>query len=143
MAVPVRLNDEVYAEVKELAAKQGRSVANYVNYVLAHSRWHKIPSEKDLGSYLETVPDETREAAAKKGDVADLIRPEPVETLEKKIAGGKPLTKGEALTAIRAREAELKADLEFCQDPETRSRLEDYAKADIDALWAEYHSSEA
>lgn len=49
------------------------------------------------------------------------------------------LSVGDALDEIKSQEKARDEELEHCQDPDTRRRIEKDYQETIDALWAQYH----
>ena len=116
----IHIRDDVYEKLKELSEEQNRSISNMAETILLNV-WGKQPMSKAF--VTEELKDPTE----------GLIR-------EEKIASEPTArTKDAILKDIWKREAQLKDDLEYCQDNETRRKLEEAAKHDLDALWAEYN----
>ena len=131
MTKQIQVSDEVYERLKSLADGDKRPMGMQIDWLMERY-WENIEGN-DMDRAMSPA---IKQPPVK---IEELIRPETQLLPEiKKSPLANARNKGTILATIRKVEAQLKEDLEFCQDPETRARLEADAKHDLDILWAEY-----
>lgn len=127
MAVTVRINEDNYQALKELADKERRSVVAQLDVLL-----DDYFNRTTVGNVSPEIglPQKITEVETPRVD--DLIKQTKPKTRNK----------GDILADIRALEAKRDEELRYCQDIDVANQITDAYAEQLNILWDEYQEAE-
>lgn len=119
----IYISDVVHEELKKEAQNQGRTLQ-----WLVEERLVQKPHEP-MGGHVYTIPSPDKARPGKEGNEVITIPP-PIQQTR---------TTALVYQEITRYKAELAERLEYCQDYDERTKIEQEGKDTLDALWVEYN----
>lgn len=130
MSKPIKVTDELYYKLKTLADNNGRTITGQIDYMA------NLNSRPTYSAPTMTHMDNSPKVEL--FDESLLYRNTPVQTdIEEKLS--KRRTRPDILKDIDGIKAIMKEEVDWCQDAETKRKIELSYGAKIDALWVEYN----
>lgn len=140
----IRIDEELYERLKVGAFHDGRSLIRYVDRKLRNATDNVDTTAYKGGRMFPISPayqidEKTIKELANHGPIITIPKEELKPLEQPKLPPMRP--KQEIMNDIRAIEKQRDEDLLYCQDQETKDKINRYAKEQLDDLWAEYNDN--